>query len=70
MTWPENKIWENAPTHPDPVTDLGYDIQELTVIPLDDRGHHIILPGTDEHLLKDEFIVASTGSICTLEDCR
>lgn len=70
MTLPESTIWDNAPAHPDPVNDLGYEIKELTVIPLNDRGIYMILPATEEHLMKDEFIVASAGSICTLEDCR
>lgn len=72
MSPPISDAWEEVASDPDPNTDLDYDLQPLTVVKLDDRtgGKYMILPGTEDHLLDEEFIVADAGSICRLDECR
>lgn len=65
------EAWEDAPADPDPNTDLDYEIKPLTFINTgDDGGHYMILPGEEDHLTEDEFIVADPGSVCLLDECR
>lgn len=66
------EAWESAASDPDPNADLGYEIQPLTVIELSERkgGRYMFLPGEEDHLRDEEFIVADPGSICRLEECR
>lgn len=71
MTRITNEAWADAADDPDPNSDLGYDLQPLTVIHVEDNGEkYMFLPGTEEYLEDDEFIVASPGSVCLLNECR
>ena len=64
--------WEEAATDPDPHEDLDYELQPLTVIKLDQkqREMYMILPGEEDHLRDEEFVLADPGSICRLDECR
>lgn len=64
--------WEEAPSDPDSHSDLDYELQSLTVIKLEERigGKYMILPGNEENLADEEFIVAGPGSLCQLDECR
>lgn len=64
--------WEQAASDPDPHADLEYEIQPLTVIKLDERrgGKYMILPGEEDHLHDEEFMVVDPGSVCRLDECR
>ncbi|TQQ79330.1 hypothetical protein EGH24_11915 [Halonotius terrestris] len=64
------EAWQDAPLDPDPNTDLDYEIKPLTIIKTGDGGHYMILPGEEDHLSDDEFMVADPGSVCLLEECR
>lgn len=66
------EAWQDAPLDPDPNTDLDYEIKPLTVIKTGetDGGNYMILPGEEDHLTDDEFIVADPGSVCLLDECR
>lgn len=65
-------VWKAAASNPDPNADLGYDLQPLIVIELDEPegGSYMILPGEAEHLESEEFMVADPGSVCRLDECR
>jgi len=64
--------WEDAATDPDPHEDLDYELRPLTVIKLDEQrdGMYMFLPGEEDHLCDEEFILADPGSICRLDECR
>jgi len=65
------EAWEQAATDPDPNADLGYSLQPLTVIRVEEGGEKfMVLPGEEDHLKDDEYIVASPGSVCRLDECR
>jgi hypothetical protein len=63
--------WEAVADDPDPNSDLGYELQPLTVFNIDEAGRkYVFLPGDEEHLEDEEFVVAESGSVCLLDDCR
>jgi hypothetical protein len=66
------EAWESAASDPNPNTDLGYELRQLTVIELEERngGTYMFLPGEADHLHDDEFLLATSGSVCQLEECR
>lgn len=66
------EAWQDAPLDPDPNTDLDYEIKPLTIIKTsnEEGGHYMILPGDEDQLTDDEFVVADPGSVCLLEECR
>lgn len=66
------EAWEEVASNPDPNSDLGYELQPLTIIELQDKkgSNYMILPGEAEHLESEEFIVADAGSVCRLDECR
>lgn len=72
MSAPIDTAWATAPPNPDLHDDLGYEVQRLTMIKLDDRcgGQYMILPGEAADLRDEQFIVADPGSICLLDECR
>ncbi|WP_336133564.1 hypothetical protein [Natronomonas amylolytica] len=72
MTRSLSEAWEDAAAEPDPNTDLDYELQPLTVIKIEEKkgGSYMILPGNDDHLESEEFIVADPGSVCRLDECR
>lgn len=63
--------WDDVATNPDPVTDLGYLHEPLTVVNVDEGGaEYIFLPGEEAHLSDEEFIVAEGTAVVDLEDRR
>lgn len=66
-----SEAWEEVSPDPDPNSDLGYELQPLTVINVEEGApKYMFLPGEEDRLKDDEFIVATSDSVCTLEDCR
>ena len=59
--------WQEVPEDPDPNQDLGYEIEELTVIESSADSQLIFLPEHDSQFKAEEFIVASESSLVTLE---
>lgn len=71
MNQSHDKKWEEVETDPNPNTDLGYDLQSLTVFRFGEGDErYMVLPADAEHLHRDEFIVATAGSVSDLEGCR
>ena len=64
--------WKAAALDPDIHTDLEYECQPLTVIELTEMkgGKYMILPGEEDHLENEEFMVVDPGSVCRLDECR
>lgn len=66
-----NESWDAAPADPDTHVDLGYELQRLAVIKLDERmDRAYMLVPTDEANHDKEFIIADPGSVCRLDECR
>lgn len=67
-----DEAWADAPSDPDTYEDLDYELQALTVIKLeeDTGGKYMILPGEEDHLHDEEFVIADPGSVCRLDECR
>lgn len=59
--------WKEVPEDPDPNTDLGYEIEELTVIESSADSQYIFLPEQDSQFKNEEFIVASEDSLRSLD---
>lgn len=59
--------WEEVPDHPDPAQDLGYEVQELTVVRSAADSHLIFLPKDEDQLREEEFIVVSDDSLRDVE---
>lgn len=71
MTECIHNVWETAPLNPDPVSDLGYEYDPLTIIDVEECGEQfILLPGEEDHLTDEEFIIATARSICDLDQYR
>ena len=64
--------WEAVALDPDIHTDLEYEWRPLTVIELSEMkgGKYMILPGEEDHLKDEEFMVVDPGSVCRLDECR
>ncbi len=63
--------WETVAVNPDPASDLGYEHEPLTSIHVEeDEERYIFLPGEDDHLTDEEFIIASPDSVRDRENCR
>lgn len=63
--------WETVGVNPDPETDLGYEHEPLTAIHVEEgEERFIFLPGEDDHLTDEEFMIASPASVHDLLDCR
>jgi hypothetical protein len=61
--------WKRASVDPDPVRDLGYELVDLEVVQTrDGSGRYMVLPGDEELLTDDAFIVASSSAICDVSD--
>lgn len=64
-------VWEAVDANPDPLTDLGYEHEPLTSFHVDEGDErYIFLPGEDDHLTDQEFIIASPGAVDKLVDRR
>lgn len=66
------EVWDAAESDPDSHADLDYELGPLTVIELEDRigGKYMVLPGDEENLENEEFMVVGPGSLCQLDECR
>jgi hypothetical protein len=59
--------WKALPEDPDPNQDLGYEMEELTVIESSVDSQLIFLPEHDSQFKSEEFIVVSEGSLRSLD---
>jgi len=59
--------WEALPEDPDPHDNLGYELEELTVIRSETNDQYVFLPAEESHLLEEAFIVATEESLVDLE---
>lgn len=57
--------WQRVPEDPDPKQDLGYDIEDLTVVESPTESHVVFLPAEESHLDDEAFIIADTDAVCT-----
>lgn len=57
--------WQRVPEDPDPCQDLGYDIEDLTVVESPTESHVVFLPSKENHLDDEAFIIADTDAVCT-----
>lgn len=65
------EMWEDVSFDPDPNSDLGYEMTRLSIIYVQDGGEkYIFLPGKEDHLLDNEYIVASPEGVCIPSDHR
>ena len=59
--------WDQVPEDPDPHENLGYELEELTVIRSETNDQFVFLPAEESHLLEEAFIVAEADSLVDLE---
>ena len=57
--------WQQVPEDPDPRQDLGYDIEDLTVVTSPTETHVVFLPPDESHLEDEAFIIADADAVCT-----
>lgn len=57
--------WESVPTDPGPES-LGYETSEWERIPVADENQVIFLPGNEEDLADDAFVVLEDNDLCDL----
>jgi hypothetical protein len=57
--------WESVPTDPEPGS-LGYETSEWERIPVADDDQVIFLPGNEEDLADDAFVVLNEADLCDL----
>lgn len=62
--------WEEVDQHPDPATDLGYEIERWEAVEAqkEDEDLLLFLPSDEELLKVDAFVVASLDAVKDLED--
>ena len=58
--------WERVSDDPDPETDLGYQMEELTVIESATDSKYIFLPADESQLGDEEFIVVGEQTLSEL----
>ncbi|MDS0281773.1 hypothetical protein [Haloarcula onubensis] len=58
--------WEEVPEDPDPHENLGYEMEELTVIRSEANDQYVFLPAEESHLLDEAFIVAEADALVDL----
>jgi len=58
--------WEQVPEDPDPHENLGYELEELTVIKSETNDQYVFLPSEESHLLDEAFIVATADALVQL----
>jgi hypothetical protein len=61
----EQTDWEDVPTDLEP-NNLGYETSTWERIPVTDDDQVIFLPGNEEDLADDAFIVLENGDLCDL----
>jgi len=59
--------WEQVPEDPDPHENLGYELEELTVIQSETNDQYVFLPAEESHLLEEAFIVAAADALVELK---
>jgi len=59
--------WEGVPEDPDPHENLGYELEELTVIRSETNDQYVFLPAEESHLLEEAFIVATADALTELK---
>lgn len=59
--------WEQVPEDPDPHENLGYELEELTVIRSETNDQYVFLPSEESQLLDEAFIVATADALVELE---
>ena len=59
--------WERVPEDPDPHENLGYELEELTVIRSETNDQYVFLPAEESHLLEEAFIVATADALAELK---
>lgn len=66
---PDGERWFDVPRDPAP-EDLGYEPADWEVVTArnDGTGHFMFLPGNEERLREEAFIVADDRSVCDLDD--
>ena len=57
--------WEDVPTDPEP-DNLGYESSKWERIPVTDDDQVIFLPGNEEDLADDAFVVLDEADLCDL----
>lgn len=63
--------WETTSVDPDMADDLGYEHEPLTAFHVDEDGErYIFLPGEEDHLTDEEFIIAPPDAISDLSEWR
>lgn len=61
--------WEQAPKNPDPLEDLGYDLNDWEQFQtLDDTDQVMFLPENEAALKEDAFIVAHANALTDLDE--
>lgn len=63
----EESEWDDLPADPHPAEDLGYEMEELTVIESATDSKYIFLPADESQLGEEEFIVVNETALCELE---
>jgi len=59
--------WDDVPDDPDPRENLGYEMEELTVIQSETDGKYVFLPEEESHLMEEAFIVVHPDSLAELK---
>ncbi|MBV0923085.1 hypothetical protein KTS45_02635 [Halomicroarcula limicola] len=59
--------WDEVPDDPDPHENLGYELEELTVIQSETDDRYVFLPAEEDQLLEEAFIVADEDALVELE---
>ena len=63
--------WEQLPTDPDPVENLGYDrVDWEEFAALDGTDQVMFLPADEDVLREDAFVVADRQAVCDLAEQR
>ena len=57
--------WQRVSEDPDPRQDLGYDIEDLTVVTSPTESHVVFLPPDESYLDDEAFIIADADAVCT-----
>jgi len=58
--------WEQVPEDPGPHENLGYELEELTVIRSETNDQYVFLPAEESHMLEEAFIVAAANALVNL----
>jgi len=61
--------WESVATDPPPGS-LGYEVSQWEEIPVTDNDQLIFLPGNEDDLADDAFVVLDERDLCDLVDHR